>query len=126
MPAPTTLLCHLDELPDGDARGFDPLLTGQDSVLVVRRGQRLHGYRDLCPHYGDTPMAWRRHAYLNAERTHIVCAAHGALFDIDSGACVRGPCLGQALTPVVLIVSAAGQVHVAGDPLQKPEGWGTT
>lgn len=94
------LLCTLADLPDGGARGFDPLRTGQDSMLVVRQGQRLYAYRDLCPHYGDTPMAWRRHAYLNADATLLVCAAHGAQFDIRSGACVRGACLGQSLTPV--------------------------
>jgi nitrite reductase/ring-hydroxylating ferredoxin subunit len=116
MPASDILLCRLDELPDGEARGFDPLGSGQDSVLVVRQGGRLHAYRDLCPHYGGTPMAWRRHAYLNAERSHIVCAAHGALFEIDGGACVRGPCLGQALTPVAIAVNAAGEVWLAGDP----------
>lgn len=112
MQATDIVLCHLDDLPDGQARGFDPQGSGQDSILVVRQGARLHGYRDLCPHYGDTPMAWRRHAYLNAEGSHIVCAAHGALFEIDGGACVRGPCLGQALTPVTLAVDANGTVHL--------------
>lgn len=119
MPMPVTLLCHLDDLPDGEARGFDPQRVGQDSVLVVRQGQRLHGYLDLCPHYGDTPMAWRRHAYLNAERSHIVCAAHGALFEIDGGACVRGPCLGRALKAIALTVNAAGEVHLADDPIPR-------
>ena len=114
MQANDIVLCHLDDLPDGQSRGFDPEGSGQDSILVVRQGARLRGYRDLCPHYGDTPMAWRRHAYLNAEGTYIVCAAHGALFEIDGGACVRGPCLGQALTPVTLAVDADGAVHLNG------------
>lgn len=108
----STLLCRLAELPDGAARGFDPGRTGQDSLLVVRHGARLYGYRDLCPHYGDTPLAWRRHAYLDAERRHIVCAAHGALFEIGSGACVHGPCLGQSLTPVDLVVNHNDEVHL--------------
>ena len=115
MQATDIVLCHLDDLPDGEALGFDPEGSGQDSILVVRQGARLHGYRDLCPHYGDTPMAWRRHAYLNAEGTYIVCAAHGALFEIDGGACVRGPCLGQALTPVKLAVDASGAVHLTAE-----------
>ena len=52
-------LCRLQDLPDGDSRGFDPLNRGQDSVLVVRRGRRVSVYRDACPHHGTTPMAWR-------------------------------------------------------------------
>lgn len=103
-------LCKLDALPDGGARGFDPLGAGQDSVLVIRQGRRVYAYRDLCPHYGDTPMAWRRHAYLNADRSHIVCAAHGALFRIADGVCIRGPCLGRALSALTVEVAPDGDV----------------
>ncbi len=105
-------LCHLSELPDGGARGFDPQRSGQDSVLVLRRGSALRAYVDACPHHG-TPMAWRKNAYLNAAGDRIVCAAHGALFDPDTGVCTLGPCLGQALTPLALRVDAQGQVHLA-------------
>ncbi len=111
MPTVAVRLCHQDELTEGASRGFDPFDVGQDTLLLVRHQGRLYAYRDLCPHYGDTPMAWRRHAYLDAQRNHIVCSAHGALFRIADGACVRGPCLGQALTPVRIKVDACGNVH---------------
>jgi nitrite reductase/ring-hydroxylating ferredoxin subunit len=107
-------LCHLDDLPDGDSRGFDPGASGRDTMLVVRQGRNLHAWRDVCPHQG-TPMPWRRHAYLNAARDHIVCSAHGALFDIHTGQCTLGPCLGQALTPVALTLGDDGEVRLA-DP----------
>ncbi|MBK6864632.1 MAG: Rieske (2Fe-2S) protein [Ideonella sp.] len=107
-------LCHLDELRDGAARGFDPRRTGQDTLLVVRRGDRLHGYADACPHQG-TPMAWRKDAYLDAAGERIVCAAHGAQFEIDSGLCTLGPCLGALLKPVPLAVRENGEVHIAID-----------
>lgn len=106
------LLCHLDDLPDGGARGFDPQRRGGDALFVVRRGQALHAWVDACPHHG-TPMAWRQDAYLNAARDRIVCAAHGAQFEIDTGRCVLGPCLGDALTPVPLILHDGGEVHLA-------------
>ncbi|NRR31671.1 Rieske (2Fe-2S) protein [Oxalobacteraceae bacterium] len=112
MEAAAIYLCQLDELADREARGFDPLGSGQDSVLLVRQGLQLYAYRDLCPHYGDTPMAWRRHAYLNAQRSHIVCAAHGALFEIANGACVRGPCLGQSLSALHVEIRDDGGVLV--------------
>jgi nitrite reductase/ring-hydroxylating ferredoxin subunit len=106
------LLCRLDELPDRDSRGFDPWREGQDSVLLVRRGERVLGWRDACPHHGGTPMAWRKDAYLNADRTRIVCAAHGAQFDIESGACTLGPCLGQSLQAVRLVVAANRDIYI--------------
>ena len=105
-------LLHLDDLPDGASRGFDPQRIGQDTVLAVRRGRRLFAYADACPHHG-TPMAWRKDAYLNAGGDRIVCAAHGAQFEIDTGRCMLGPCLGDALTPVQLTILDNGEVHIA-------------
>lgn len=98
MPKPTEyVLCRLDELPEGGSRGFDPEGRGQASVFAVRYGGVVHVYADSCPHHG-TPLAWRRDAYLNAAGDRIVCAAHGAQFEIDTGQCVLGPCLGDRLT----------------------------
>lgn len=107
-----TALAHLDDLPDGGARGFDvPGL--RCKVILVRKGGRVFGWRDLCPHYaGGTAMAWKRDAYLNGARDHIACHAHGALFDIETGACVQGPCLGKRLTRVPLNIGADGVVRL--------------
>ncbi|WP_338759570.1 Rieske 2Fe-2S domain-containing protein [Massilia sp. METH4] len=98
-------------IAEGTSVGYDPQGTGRDSVLVVRKDGRLYGYLDRCPHYGDTPMAWRKDAYLNGEGTRIVCAAHGAQFSIESGACTLGPCLGRSLRRVPLAVDADNSIH---------------
>ena len=111
-------LCHWKDLPDGQSRGFDPAGRGQDSVLVVRQGPQLFAYADACPHH-NTPMAWRKDQYLNAAGDRIVCAAHGALFDIPSGRCTLGPCLGEALTPVPLTLQANGEIHIADATYQE-------
>jgi nitrite reductase/ring-hydroxylating ferredoxin subunit len=104
-------LCHIDELPEGAARGFDPQLQGHDTVIVVRRAGALHAYANACPHYG-TPMAWRKDAYLNAAGDRIVCAAHGALFEIDTGLCTLGPCLGDRLRALPIHVQPDGEVRL--------------
>ena len=52
-------LCHLDDLPDGSARGFDPHASGRDSLFVVRCGPVLRAWVNACPHHG-TPLAWRK------------------------------------------------------------------
>jgi len=112
MTGAPVFLCREDDLAEGTSRGFDPWNVGHDTVLLVRRGGRVFGWRDACPHYGDTPMAWRKDAYLNACRDRIVCAAHGAQFDIESGACVLGPCLGQSLQRVALVITEQRHIIV--------------
>lgn len=106
-------LCRLDDIPDGNSRGFDPWREGRDTVLVVRQGARVHAYRDACPHHGGTPMAWRKNAYLNGDRDRIVCSAHGAQFDIATGECTLGPCLGQSLQPVTVTMTPEQHIYIA-------------
>lgn len=108
------VLCRLDELLDGDSRGFALKGQGQASAFAVRWRGLVHVYADRCPHHG-TPMAWRRDAYLNAARDHIVCAAHGAQFDIATGLCVLGPCLGDQLRSVPWRVDDGDLVVLAAE-----------
>jgi len=110
-PGHVVRLCDAGELAEGTSRGFDPAGTGRDTMFVVRRGG-LHAWRNACPHWGDTSMAWRKDAFLNREGTRIVCAAHGAQFDIATGVCTLGPCLGETLVRVELMASADGSLHV--------------
>lgn len=80
---------------------------------MLKRDSGFVAYVDSCPHYrGGTPMAWRTDAYLNAEGTHLTCYAHGALFEIETGACVSGPCLGRKLTRVPLQEEPDGSLSV--------------
>ncbi|MEZ5768060.1 MAG: hypothetical protein R3D80_10590 [Paracoccaceae bacterium] len=72
---------------------------------VQVQGARLFGWRNACPHYGNARMAWKKDEYLNGDRSRIVCGAHGAQFEIETGcACVLGPRLGRSLIPVPLTV----------------------
>jgi len=111
------LLCHSSELAIGQARGFDPLNTGQDSLFVIKLADRILAYRDLCPHYGSTTLPWQKDAYLDATGNYIVCAAHGALFDLRTAECVSGPCLGDALDTIPLDIQPDGKIWA----LLKPE-----
>ena len=45
-------------------------------------------------------LNWSPDQFLNVDGSLIQCATHGALFDIDSGRCIAGPCLGEHLVPV--------------------------
>jgi nitrite reductase/ring-hydroxylating ferredoxin subunit len=110
-PAPIRL-CRLEDLPEGGARGFDPLGSGRDSCLAVRQGNRVYTYLNACPHVDGSPLAWRKDQYLNAARSHIVCSGHGALFEIATGVCTLGPCVGDRLKPIENSIDPLGQVHL--------------
>lgn len=92
-------LCLVSDIKEGGI-GFDPFQNGQDTVFLIIKNNTVYGYRDICPHYGDTALPWKKDVYLDAKNKHIVCAAHGALFEIESGVCLRGPCIGEALQPL--------------------------
>ena len=90
-----------------DLEGGDALFAG----FVVRQGETLVGYVDSCPHAG-WPLAGFAGRYLTRENDYILCAGHGALFKIEDGACVAGPCPNQALAPWPVAVRD-GQVFAA-------------
>ena len=112
-------LCAQSAIAEGQARGFDPLGAGRDLLFIVRHQGSLYAYRNDCPHVAGAPMAWRVNAYLNADASRIVCSAHGAQFDIPSGVCTLGPCLGQALRSVALENASDGDLYLL---LQPPPG----
>lgn len=86
-------LCSSDELPEGRSRGFGH---GHAALLLVRREGRVYAYRNRCPHRG-IPLEWQPDRFLDESGSLIQCATHGALFLVESGECVAGPCAGEHL-----------------------------
>ncbi|RZM09681.1 MAG: Rieske (2Fe-2S) protein [Sphingomonas sp.] len=104
----------LDGIADGAARNFVlQMKAGRFHGFVVRRGERVFGYVDRCPHAG-LPLAQQLDDYLTADGALIACGWHGALFLIEDGLCVGGPCAGQRLTPWPVTVMA-GQIVTAAE-----------
>lgn len=93
-------LCDLNELPNHDSKGFT---LGQHSLFVVRKDNQVFAYHDNCPHLG-IQLAWNPDKFLNYEKELIQCSTHGALFVIETGKCVAGPCSGDTLKPIKLTI----------------------
>jgi nitrite reductase/ring-hydroxylating ferredoxin subunit len=111
--APATaghVLCRLADIEDGQAKGFT-LGSGRDAreLFVVREDGQVFGYVNSCPHLG-TPLNWQDDRFISDDSGLILCATHGALFEIEDGACVSGPCEGQALKAVPVALDAEDRV----------------
>lgn len=92
-------LCARGDLMENSARNFVlQLRAGRFHGFVVRRDGAVHGYVDRCPHMG-LPLAQQLDHYLAPDGALIMCSWHGALFRVEDGTCVAGPCAGQRLQP---------------------------
>jgi nitrite reductase/ring-hydroxylating ferredoxin subunit len=50
------------------------------------------------------PLDWAPDRFLSTDGSRIVCSMHGAEFDIATGACLRGPCIGDSLESVAFTI----------------------
>lgn len=104
---------RLDQLTDPGCREFrigegDWPFAG----FVVRQGDAVYAYQNFCAHVGH-PLNWAPDEFLTKDRKHIICASHGAMYEIDSGLCTAGPCMGKSLRKVDVAVRD-GVVYVTG------------
>jgi nitrite reductase/ring-hydroxylating ferredoxin subunit len=103
------VVCGLNEIPSRRARGFQLVIVDEKGeekplpIIVVRWGKQVFGYLNICPH-DHVNLDWERNQFLDSNGLRLMCGKHGSTFEIGTGACVDGPCLGEGLTPVALRV----------------------
>ena len=104
-------LCALSDIEDGAAKALVARVDGkQRNIFIVRRGETILGYLNWCPHAQDF-LDQIPGQFFNKDETRLRCGKHGALFDIETGACVLGPAEGQSLVRVPITVRD-GDIHV--------------
>lgn len=89
-------LCATDSVAEGQAKGF---ATETQTFIVTRRDAQFFVYLNRCPHLG-VPLEWLPDQFLDEDSELLRCSTHGALFTIESGLCVAGPCVGEHLVTV--------------------------
>lgn len=90
-------LCTLEDL---EATGGKTLIQEINNrnidLFVVKKNDGVFCYVDSCPHTG-VMLPWREDDYFDEDGELLMCATHGALFRVEDGHCVSGPCNGQSL-----------------------------
>lgn len=103
----TQELCHRDDIAENSSKGYEA--DGRFLFVVKKRGS-LFIYQNRCPHVG-LPLNWMPDQFLDVDRELIQCSSHGALFRIDNGQCVSGPCPGQRLRAIEF-VEVEGKIYI--------------
>ena len=67
--------------------------------FVVAFGGEIYAYVNKCPHR-YTELDWLPGEVFDDEGLYLVCATHGAVFEVNSGLCTDGPCKGLSLDRV--------------------------
>ncbi|NRA23724.1 MAG: Rieske (2Fe-2S) protein [Oleispira sp.] len=97
------ILCHSDEIAEGKSKGFQ---LNETFLFAVKKRNQIYIYQNSCPHLG-IQLEWQPDEFLDIDASMIQCSSHGALFRIEDGMCLLGPCLGQSLIPVEFRINNA-------------------
>lgn len=105
-------LITLDGIADGGFAETEAVIAGDaESLILYRQGEAVRAWLNICPHAGRR-LDWAPGQFLKSREGLLVCAAHGASFELERGECVGGPCRGEALR-VVPVEVRDGQVWLA-------------
>ena len=95
-PQVTTPLIKSSKLKEGQSKGF---IVGGTNLFIVRHQGKVVAYLNSCPHR-KIPLQCLPNQFLDFDKQFIRCSNHAALFTIEHGLCISGPCNHQTLTRV--------------------------
>jgi len=97
-------LCQTTDFSPEEVREFTIEINNKiTDIFVIHKHNQFHAYINQCPHTGVT-LNWQPNQFFDIENKFIQCATHGALFRVNDGHCVRGPCVGKNLFALELMV----------------------
>jgi nitrite reductase/ring-hydroxylating ferredoxin subunit len=104
------MLIQRSDLPAEGLVALDVEIDGELTPIILDcAANPPKAWRNCCPHQG------RRLDYAPGKflifKEQLVCAAHGATFELEEGLCVGGPCRGEHLTRVAVVEDPGGALR---------------
>lgn len=110
------VLAELDAIPEGGSLEWRESAGDDRAIALFRRNGKVYAYRSICPHH-ERPLGLGRpgselpRRYVFDSEQRLMCPHHGALFTVEDGLCVAGPCRGASLTALPVRV-VEGKIHL--------------
>ncbi len=113
-------LASLETLQSGALVECEAVVDGEpESLVLYRDGDQVRAWLNVCPHAGRR-LDWAPGQFLKSREGLLVCAAHGATFELEHGECVAGPCRGASLRAVPVCVEDGAIWLAAPGDLNRP------
>lgn len=97
-------LIALEQIDDGGLAEVEAEVDGAlESLIVHRQGDTVRAWLNVCPHAGRR-LDFAPGQFLKSGDGLLVCAVHGASFELAGGQCTAGPCRGEHLRAVPVAV----------------------
>ena len=96
-------ICLSGALIDG-GEGVEFDVIRDDEILpafVIRYRRDVYAYINRCSHM-ELKLNFLHQDFFDAEKSHLICSTHGALYDPRSGRCQGGACNGVGLQPLAV------------------------
>lgn len=101
-----------EEIPEREARAFDT--DDGRTIFITQRDGSYYAYNNLCPHL-QTELEFLENQFLDRDGEYIECSTHGALFNVENGECISGPCQGDFLEKIKIDVHSDGGIYIVKD-----------
>lgn len=103
-------ICMMEDIPEREARAFET--PAGDNIFITQRDGSFFAYRNVCPHL-QVELEFLENQFLDADQELIQCSTHGALFTVETGECIFGPCQGESLDKVSINVHSDGGIYLS-------------
>jgi len=105
---PGERLIEKEALGEGEAALLRALVDGlPDEIVVVRTEKGHRAYVNRCRHI-SVPLDYGDGEVFDESGKMFQCRTHGALYRIEDGRCVAGPCSGASLISVEIVEKEDG------------------
>ena len=102
-------ICMTEDIPEREARSFET--PKGDTIFITQRDGAFFAYQNFCPHL-QVELEFLENQFLDRDQEFIECSTHGALFMVETGECISGPCQGEALEKVAITVHSDGGIYL--------------
>ena len=104
-----------EDLEPGETKVVKVCLAGQDiEAILLKTDDGYLSYVNRCRHLA-IPLDWGDGDVMDDSGKLLLCRTHGALYRLNDGLCVSGPCQGQHLFKVPLSIEDDGIYLVEAD-----------